>query len=742
MTVSTINSVAEFVTNGATKTFPFYFKFLDSRDLVVTYIDPEDVSTVLVMGTQYTVSGAGNDKGGSVTTTAVLRGPGKLIVSRNMEAYQKTSLRNQGKFLAETHEDVFDRLTMLSQQGFSDLKRALFKPFGREYFYAEDNRITGLADPKSPKDAATKDYTDDSAAGVINYTDARLLRTVRSVDGETLTQLPPVVSRANKVMGFDANGQPIGVLPATGSGTELAIDLANSADPNKGPAMLGVTMTTPGALPTTVFEVLGRTYNVLDVLTPAERCDIRSGAGSIDVNAKLQRLLDSVPAGSRILFNTGVYLNAGAVGLIVKKSLFLEFQRGAVLKFNHNDAKYLQTWSSDVTLLSPQIDGGSTTWERSNNAGIRVRSNGAPVSNIEIIRPRIKNVAGAGLLVGWTDNISDVTIDNPVVRNSQADGVSVAYDTSDVSIMSPRCYNTGDDGVSIVSYLGAANPVRRVMVTDALSVDSKARGLTVIGGEDIKLTGKSINATAQGVLVIQDVGRYNTYAPKRIKLDVEAFNSTGIGIEIGRNAEDVSGSATAVGSRGTRGILIGSGAGLEPKRIIMSLLAAYDCTGIGVELGRVITLSVGVVDAVLNGSYGVLAANTFNLSVGNLNAYNNNTSNIPGADNIFYTGVINFSMGSATSTDDRLIPLIERTFDLEKCINGIIGSFNGIYGQAVNVLPNIQATCVNIRSSAEVVVRAGVPTAADIPVRGFYIDTANKRAYFSIDGVPRYASLI
>lgn len=239
MTVSTINSVAEFVTNGATKTFPFYFKFLDSRDLVVTYIDPEDVSTVLVMGPHYTVSGAGNDKGGSVTTTAVLRGPGKLIVSRDMEAYQKTSLRNQGKFLAETHEDVFDRLTMLSQQGFAGLKRALSKPFGREYFHAEEQRITGLADPERPKDAATKDYTDEAAAGAISYTDDRLLRTVRSVDGETLTQLPAVASRANKVMGFDANGQPIGVLPASGSGTELAIDLANPNDPDKGARMIG-----------------------------------------------------------------------------------------------------------------------------------------------------------------------------------------------------------------------------------------------------------------------------------------------------------------------------------------------------------------------------------------------------------------------------------------------------------------------------------------------------------------------
>lgn len=232
MTVSTINSVAEFVTNGATINFPFYFKFLDSRDLLVTYIDPEDVSTVLVMGTQYTVSGAGNDKGGSVSTTTVLRGPGKLIVSRDMEAYQQTSLRNQGKFLAETHEDVFDRLTMLIQQGFAIFKRALTRPFGRDYFYAEGRRITDVANPVNPQDVVSKGYADTIAAEVAasstSYTDRQILRTVRSAAGETLTQLPAAALRTNKVMGFDSAGNPIAIFPDSGSGTELAILLAGA----------------------------------------------------------------------------------------------------------------------------------------------------------------------------------------------------------------------------------------------------------------------------------------------------------------------------------------------------------------------------------------------------------------------------------------------------------------------------------------------------------------------------------
>lgn len=167
MTVNTINSVAEFVTNGVTTDFPFYFKFFANEDLSVTYINPLGVSTVLTLGTNYTVNGAGDEDGGSITTTTTLAGPGQLVVSREMDAYQLTSLRNQGKFLAETHEDVFDKLTMLIQQGFSIFKRALTRPFGRDYFYAENRRITNVADPTEAQDAVTKYYNERYIAGLL-----------------------------------------------------------------------------------------------------------------------------------------------------------------------------------------------------------------------------------------------------------------------------------------------------------------------------------------------------------------------------------------------------------------------------------------------------------------------------------------------------------------------------------------------------------------------------------------------
>lgn len=166
MTVSTLNSSAEFATNGVTTVFPIGFKFLAAADLNVTYTNSAGVTTDLVLGTDYTVSGAGSENGGSITTTTALA-TGQLAVERDMLAYQETSLRNQGRFFAETHEQVFDRLTMLIQQIFGRLGRALFRPLGRNYFDAEGRQIKNVADPTADQDATTKNWTQQYVAEIL-----------------------------------------------------------------------------------------------------------------------------------------------------------------------------------------------------------------------------------------------------------------------------------------------------------------------------------------------------------------------------------------------------------------------------------------------------------------------------------------------------------------------------------------------------------------------------------------------
>ncbi|WP_136474558.1 hypothetical protein [Pseudomonas sp. DG56-2] len=168
MTVSTTDSVIEYVSGGPT--FPIPYRFLQNSDIDAVLVKQDGTSETLT-GAQYTLSGAGSQNGGTLTSSYAAGFLGvsgaSLTISRIMDPVQPTDLRNQGKFLAETHETVFDRLTMLIQQGFAILRRALLRPIGKDYYDAENRRIANVADPVQGQDAATKKWTSVFVGGLI-----------------------------------------------------------------------------------------------------------------------------------------------------------------------------------------------------------------------------------------------------------------------------------------------------------------------------------------------------------------------------------------------------------------------------------------------------------------------------------------------------------------------------------------------------------------------------------------------
>lgn len=128
MTVSTTTSSAQFDPNGVTINFPFAFRFFAATDLKVFWQKPDGTIQLLTLNSNYTVQGAGNNAGGSITTIGTPLPNGLLVVSRIMVATQLTSFRNQGEFFAEIHEDAFDKLVMLVQQTIDSQGRGLTVP--------------------------------------------------------------------------------------------------------------------------------------------------------------------------------------------------------------------------------------------------------------------------------------------------------------------------------------------------------------------------------------------------------------------------------------------------------------------------------------------------------------------------------------------------------------------------------------------------------------------------------------
>lgn len=241
MTVTTTLDRQYFDGDGSNKVFPFNFRFFTNDQIYVSLIAPDGTITPQSLTTNYTLAGALQAGGGTVTMIVAppfTMPATRVFIQRILPQVQPTSIRNQGKFYPEIHEDAFDRLTMLIQQALAGLANALQLTFSKTGWNFQGYKGINVGAPTQPTDAATKDYVDYSSQGNNSYTDSQILRTVRGGSGEVLTQLPPASSRANKVMGFDAYGQPIGILPESGSGTELAIDLANSVDPFKGASLV------------------------------------------------------------------------------------------------------------------------------------------------------------------------------------------------------------------------------------------------------------------------------------------------------------------------------------------------------------------------------------------------------------------------------------------------------------------------------------------------------------------------
>jgi len=131
MTIANENYRNNYAGNDATTVFAYSFKVVEESDLEVIVADADDDRTTLTLTTHYTVSGEGDAGGGNVTLEdltaifgqATLPTGWTIAIARRVEVIQETDLENQGEYFAQTHEDVFDYLTMVALQQQEELDR-------------------------------------------------------------------------------------------------------------------------------------------------------------------------------------------------------------------------------------------------------------------------------------------------------------------------------------------------------------------------------------------------------------------------------------------------------------------------------------------------------------------------------------------------------------------------------------------------------------------------------------------
>lgn len=163
MTITSPYSPVSFPGSGTTGPFDVPFRLLDKADVVVQRIAIDGTVTTLSEGigsTQYQITLlSGGITGARFTLTTALAIGERLVAARRTPRTQMERLANLTRFNPEIHEKAFDKATMLIQENESEASSALKFP---------------------------------------------------TADTPGLNQFLPVdTARAGKVMGFDAQGQPI-----------------------------------------------------------------------------------------------------------------------------------------------------------------------------------------------------------------------------------------------------------------------------------------------------------------------------------------------------------------------------------------------------------------------------------------------------------------------------------------------------------------------------------------------------
>jgi len=173
MSVNSDNYPLTYTLTGSAQVVALSSYFLENGDLLVTKNSGGTITT-LAIDDDYTLAGAGNEAGGTLTMVAGANAD-IITISRNATIEQPEDLTTAGAFPATTIEVMVDRIAMQVQQIKAEVKRAL--------------RLT-LAD--------------------------------------SVVSALAVSSRVSKYLGFDASGNLELKVATNGAGDVLSSNLANS----------------------------------------------------------------------------------------------------------------------------------------------------------------------------------------------------------------------------------------------------------------------------------------------------------------------------------------------------------------------------------------------------------------------------------------------------------------------------------------------------------------------------------
>lgn len=297
-TPSTARKAGPFTGNGSQNSWAFTFKVFAASDVKVTVADAAGTETVLVLGTDYSVtlnSNQDTSPGGSVTY--LLANGGKLTVTGALDYDQPLDIPAGGNFNPVAFENQLDRMVMQIQQLDEQAVRALQVPVTSAM--TADELVAELASGAASATAAAAAASGSASAAATSATNAAASASAAQNYVGNIIQ--------NPILGDDV---------FSGNGSTTAFTLSRNMSTGNETALL-VTISGVTQAPTAAYSVSGTTLTFTSA-PPSGTSNIRVryiGAMAVDAglaSAAATSAATSATAASTQATNAGNSATAAA----------------------------------------------------------------------------------------------------------------------------------------------------------------------------------------------------------------------------------------------------------------------------------------------------------------------------------------------------------------------------------------------------------------------------------------------
>lgn len=485
--ISTTTAKVTYTLSSATQTLAINFKFLLNNQIVV--IKNGIVDSTLVQTLDYTITGQGNDGGGSITLTGTVTIIGDVITIQRVVPYtQLTDYVPNDRFPAEVHEKDLDKIVMMIQQVLAGFKNVLRVP-STEQEMPEMTRIMRASKILAFDEDGNLDLSNSVDSIIAQAGGAGISPIVALLRANNLDDLANVViARANLGLGSAALANVEDFEPAGGGGAD---------------------------------------YNPLNYGA--------IGDGIADDRQALQDCADACPSGGVFYAPAGTYRFTSGWGFSGKTNITIKGD-GMNATFFKNDSgaiggnSLVINWGcSNFEVRDISFTGTSTA----RGEGIHIRC-AAPGSKFHYLA--FSGSSGFALqITGNTDGyVSNVEVSNCFFGATEGDGVHFGT-AADCLCANNMAVGTGDDSFAAVADYEGYPPARinfyNNKAYNAGFAGVSGCGLRICEGIDIVVDGfEVLNAVEAGVRVT----RHNSITAYNYNIEIKNVRVRGTGTNMGQ----------------------------------------------------------------------------------------------------------------------------------------------------------------------------------------------------------------